>query len=71
MYRLKFPCPSVLVGGVLSASRLGRFTPGERGADSYWIGGRVGGRTGPDDLKKRTFLTLPGLGTSTGRSSRL
>jgi hypothetical protein len=31
-----------LVGGEWSASRPGRFTPGERAAVTHWIGGWVG-----------------------------
>jgi hypothetical protein len=33
---------SVLVGGEWSASRPGRFIPGERASDIHWIGGWVG-----------------------------
>jgi hypothetical protein len=51
----------VLVGGEWSASRPGRYTPGERAPGSHWIGGWVGPRTGLDDVEKRKFLTLPGL----------
>jgi hypothetical protein len=32
---------SALVGGEWSASSPGRFTPGERGPDTHWIGGWV------------------------------
>jgi hypothetical protein len=42
--------------GEWSAPRPGRFTHG-----THWIGGWVGPRAGLDDLKKRKFLTLPGL----------
>jgi hypothetical protein len=52
---------SSLVGGELSASRPGRFTPGERAPGTHWIGNWVDIRAGLDDLKKRKFLTLPGL----------
>jgi hypothetical protein len=52
---------SVLAGGEWSASRPGRFTPGERTPDTHWIGGWVDPRAGLDDVEKRTFLTLPGL----------
>jgi hypothetical protein len=45
---------SALVGGEWSASRSGRFTPGE----SNWIGGWVDPRAGLDDVEKRKFLTL-------------
>jgi hypothetical protein len=47
---------SALVGGEWSASRPGRFTPG-----NHWIGGWVGPRAGLDDMEKRKFLTLLGL----------
>jgi hypothetical protein len=40
---------SALVGGESSASRPGRFTPGERAPGTQWIGGWVGPRTGLDD----------------------
>jgi hypothetical protein len=52
---------SALVGGEWSASRPGRFTPGERAPGTHWIGGWVGPRAGLDDVEKRKFLTLPGL----------
>jgi hypothetical protein len=52
---------SALVGGELSASHPGRFTLGERGRSTHWIGGSVNPRAGVDDVEKRKFLTLPGL----------
>jgi hypothetical protein len=52
---------SVLVGGEWSASRLGRFTPGETAPGTHWIGGWVDPRAGLDDVEKTKFLTLPGL----------
>jgi hypothetical protein len=52
---------SALVGGEWSASRPGRFTPGERAPNTQWIGGWLGPRAGLDDVDKRKFLTLPGL----------
>jgi hypothetical protein len=52
---------SALVGGEWSASRPGRFTPGERVPGTHWIGGCVGPRAGLGDVEKRKFLTLPGL----------
>jgi hypothetical protein len=52
---------SALVGGEWSASRPGRFTPGERAPVTHCIGGWVGPRTGLDDMEKRKFSTLPGL----------
>jgi hypothetical protein len=51
----------VLDGGKWSASRLGRFTPGERAPSTHWIGGWVNPRAGLDDVEKRKFLTLSGL----------
>jgi hypothetical protein len=41
---------SALAGGEWSASRLGRFTPGERSPGTHWIGGWVDPRAGLDDL---------------------
>jgi hypothetical protein len=35
--------------------------PGERAPGTHWTGGWVDPRTGLDDVKKRKFLTLPGL----------
>jgi hypothetical protein len=35
---------SALAGGEWSASRPGRFTPGERAPGTYWIGGWVDSR---------------------------
>jgi hypothetical protein len=51
---------SALAGGEWSASRPGRFTPGERAPGTHWIGGWVDPSAGLDDVK-REFLTLPGL----------
>jgi hypothetical protein len=45
---------SALVGGEWSASRSGRFTPGERAPGTDWIGGWVGPKTGLDDVERRT-----------------
>jgi hypothetical protein len=42
-----------LVGGEWSASRSGRFTPGERAPGNHWMGGWVGTRTGLDAVEKR------------------
>jgi hypothetical protein len=50
-----------LVGGEWSASRPGRFTPGERAPGTYWIGGWVGPRAALDVAEKREFFTLLGL----------
>jgi hypothetical protein len=52
---------SALAGGQWSASRLGRFTPGERASCTHWIGGLVGPRACLDNVAKRKFLTPPGL----------
>jgi hypothetical protein len=52
---------SALPGGERSASRPGRFTPGERAHGSHWIGGGVDPRAGLEDVEKRKFLILPGL----------
>jgi hypothetical protein len=52
---------TALVGGEWSASRSGRFTPGERTPGTHWIGGWVGPRAGLDTVEKRKLLTLPGL----------
>jgi hypothetical protein len=52
---------SALVAGKWSASRPGRFTPGERTPGTLWIGGWVGPRASLDDLEKGKFLILPGL----------
>jgi hypothetical protein len=35
--------------------------PGERAPGIHWIGGWLGPRAGLDDMKKRKFLTVPGL----------
>jgi hypothetical protein len=52
---------SALDGGEWSASRLGRFIPGERAPGIHWIGDWVGSITSLDDVKRRKFLPLPGL----------
>jgi hypothetical protein len=52
---------SALVGGEWSASRPGRFTPRKSAPLTHWTGGRVGPRSGLDDVEKRKFLPLPGL----------
>jgi hypothetical protein len=46
---------SAIAGVERSASRPGRFTPGEKAPGTHWIGAWV------DYLEKRKFLTLPGL----------
>jgi hypothetical protein len=52
---------SALAAGECSASRPGRFTPGERSPGIHWIGGWVDPRADLDDVEKRKFLTLQGL----------
>jgi hypothetical protein len=55
---------SALVGGELSASRLGRFARG-----THCLEGWVDPRAGLNDAEKRNFLTLPGLELRPFRSS--
>jgi hypothetical protein len=43
---------TALVGGEWSASRNGRFTPGESAPGTLWIGGWVDPRAGVDDMEK-------------------
>jgi hypothetical protein len=50
-----------LAGGEWSASRPGRFTPGERVPGTHCIRGWVNPRAGLDDMEKGKFFTLPGL----------
>jgi hypothetical protein len=52
---------SALVRGEWLRSYSGRFTSGGKATGTVWIGGWVGSRAGLDDVKKRTFLTLPGF----------
>jgi hypothetical protein len=52
---------SAMVGGEWSASRPGRFTPGERAPGIYWIGDWMGPRFGLDNVEKRKLLSLPEL----------
>jgi hypothetical protein len=52
---------SALTVGEWSASRPGRFTPGERVHGTHWVECWVNLRAGLDDVEKRKFLTLPGL----------
>jgi hypothetical protein len=62
---------SAIFGAEWSASRSGRFTPGEIAPGNHWIGGWVGPRTGLDDVEKRQFLPTPGLELgSLGRPAR-
>jgi hypothetical protein len=44
---------SALIVGEWSASRPGRFTPGERAPGAHWIRGWVCHRTGVDDVERR------------------
>jgi hypothetical protein len=46
----------VLDGGELSASFLGRFTPGERAPVTQWVGDWVGPRNGLGEVKVELFL---------------
>jgi hypothetical protein len=50
-----------LSGGEWSASRLGRFTPGERAPGTHWMGSWVDPRAGLDDVENRKFLILSGI----------
>jgi hypothetical protein len=43
---------SALLVGEWSASRPGRFIPGERAPGTHWVGGWVGSRGGLDDMEK-------------------
>jgi hypothetical protein len=53
------------------ASLTGHFIPGERAPGTHWIGGWVDERAALDEVKKRKFLTLPGLELQPiGRPSR-
>jgi hypothetical protein len=49
------------LGGEWSSSRPCRFNACERPSCYHWIGGRVGPRTGLDDVDKIHFFTLPGI----------
>jgi hypothetical protein len=52
-YRSTHSLTSALDGGEWSASRPGRFTPGERAPGTHWIGGWVGPRAVPYAVVKR------------------
>jgi hypothetical protein len=58
---------STLVGE-WSASRSGRFTPGERATATHWLLGWVDPKAGLDDVEKKT-LDATGTRTPTPRSS--
>jgi hypothetical protein len=45
---------TALDGGEWSASRPGRFTPGEVGPGTSWIGGWVGHKAGLDAMKRKS-----------------
>jgi hypothetical protein len=57
---------SALDGGEWSASRPGRFTPGERASSTHWIKGWVGPRAGLDAVEKRT-ISFPCQKSNPGR----
>jgi hypothetical protein len=62
---------SALAAGEWSASRPGRFAPGERAPGTHWIGGWVDPRAGLDNMEKRKFFTPQGLELrSLGRPTR-
>jgi hypothetical protein len=66
---------SRLVVGEWSASRPGRFIPGERATDTHWIGGWVGpqsqsGRRGEDKIPDSTGTRTPTLRPSSPVISR-
>jgi hypothetical protein len=52
-YSFTYSLTSALDGGEWSASRPGRFTPGERAPGTHWIGGWVGRRAVLDAVVKR------------------
>jgi hypothetical protein len=53
------------IGDEWSASRPGRFTPGERAPGTHSIGGWVGPKTGLDDVEKRKCFDPTGTRTLT------
>jgi hypothetical protein len=62
---------SALARGEWSVLRPGLFTPVERAPITHSLGGWVDPRAGLDDVKKRKFLTAPGLELrSLGRTAR-
>jgi hypothetical protein len=60
---------SAIYGSEWSASRLSRFTPGERALDTHWIGGWVGPRAGLDEVEKRK-IPSPHGGSNPDRTAR-
>jgi hypothetical protein len=61
MFGIHIFLTSSLAGGEWSASRPGRFIPGDRAPSTHWVGGWVDHIAGLDDVEKRKFLTIPGL----------
>jgi hypothetical protein len=62
---------SVLVGGEWSASRHGRFNPGETAPSTHLIRGWMGPRADLDDMENLRFYPPPGLELrSFGRPAR-
>jgi hypothetical protein len=67
--RAQYICPnkfcivltSTLVQGEWSASRLSRFTPGDKVPGIHYMGGWMGPRASLDDIEKRKFLKFSGL----------
>jgi hypothetical protein len=57
MYRIHIFLTSALAEGEWSASRPGRFTPGEGAPGTHFMGGWVDPRAGLDDLENRTFFS--------------
>jgi len=58
-YAFLFSAPD---GGEWSASRPGRFIPGEGAPDTHWIGGWVVPRRGMEAVTKRKIPTIDPLG---------
>jgi hypothetical protein len=58
-------CCAIFSGAESSASRPGRFTPGERAPDIQWRGGWVGLRTGVDAVAKRKNPIIAPVGNRT------
>jgi hypothetical protein len=68
MYTNTFFLTSALVGGQWSASRPGRFTPGERAPGTHWIGGWVDPQS-QSGLGEEKILDSTGTQTPTPRPS--
>jgi hypothetical protein len=56
MHRSTFFFTSAIIQGEWSASRPGRFNPGERTPGIIWIGGWMGSTTGLDDVEMRKIV---------------